>query len=88
MAQLVHPSNWRSQLEREIVIAASPRDFTENYVVASIRAYQAREIFAEMGFELAPGFMDHNEFLYRLQETPRLNDQEIARFDELLLKRG
>ncbi|HUE73075.1 MAG TPA: hypothetical protein VMP01_19480 [Pirellulaceae bacterium] len=88
VAALVHPSNWRSQVECEVVIAVAPAAFTQKYVVTSIRAQTARTLLAEMSYELAPGFADLNEFLIRLKETPRLSEREIERFDEMMLERG
>src|SRR3954454_16448665 len=81
VSDLIHPSNWRSHLEREVVIAVPPREFTERFAVAAVRAHEAREILAEMRYELAPGFADHNDFLLRLKDTPRLGDLEIEKFD-------
>jgi len=88
VADRIGPSNWRSQLECEIVIAVPPTAFTENLVFATIPAQAARQILAEMGYELSSGFVDHNEFLLRLKETPRLTEWEIETFDKMLLQRG
>jgi filamentous hemagglutinin len=85
---LIGPSNWKSQLEREVVIEVPPFVFTRSFVIASAQAHAARNILAEMGYELAPGFVDHNEFLLHLNDSPRLSDQEIEAFDDMLLKRG
>jgi hypothetical protein len=87
VAELIGPSNWRSQLELEVVLAVPPATFTANFVVGWIPAQAARRILAEMGYELSPGFVDHNEFLLRLKETPRLADWEIEMFDRMMLER-
>lgn len=88
VAGQIHPSNWRSRVECEVVIAVPPTTFTKKFVVSSVRAHIAREILAEMSYELAPGFADHNEFLLRLKDAPRLGASEIERFDEMMLRRG
>src|ERR1700676_2063041 len=54
VAQLIGPRNNQWPTEREIIIAVPPAVFTEQYVIQTIRAQRAREILAELGFELAP----------------------------------
>jgi hypothetical protein len=88
VADLIGPSNWKSRIECEVVISVPPAVFTERLAVATIPAQMARETLAEMGYELARVFMNHDDFLLRLKNTPRLDDRETARFDQLMLRRG
>ena len=39
VTEIIHPSNWRSHLEREVVVAVPPFEFTERFVVATFRAH-------------------------------------------------
>jgi len=82
---LIGPSNNQWVVEREVKITVPPRVFEERYVAKTLPALRAREILAEMGFELAPVFADRDVFRRWLYDTPRLNNQEIGRFNELAI---
>jgi len=88
VAALIGTSNWNSRVELEVVISVPPIAFTEQYVGTTISVRTAREFLAEMGFELAPGFVNLDEFRFRLYSTPRLHERQIAEFDDKVLGRG
>jgi hypothetical protein len=81
VAEMIDSGNVLSELERELVIGVSPKEFAERLVAITIEAQSARTILAEMGYELPARIADKNILDWHLRASARLRDQDVASFD-------
>jgi hypothetical protein len=87
VAELLEPGNVLADLEREVVVALPPADFTARYAPRIIEVHVAREILAELGFELPPSIANKDVLHSLLKSTARLKDGDIREFDRLAAER-
>lgn len=88
VAELIQPANVLEDLEREIVLGVSPEVFAVAHVEKRLPPQLAREILAELGFELPPTIANKAVLHNLLQHTPRLSEEYLQRFDREALARG
>jgi len=88
VAELIQPANVLEDLEREIVLGVSPEVFDAAHVENRLPPQLAREILAELGFELPPTIANKAVLHNLLQHTPRLSEEYLQRFDREALARG
>jgi hypothetical protein len=85
VAELIAPGNVLSELERELVVGVSPKEFAERFVTATVDAQYARTVLAEMGCELPAQIADKNVLDWHLRTSARLREQDLTIFDARVL---
>jgi hypothetical protein len=88
VGNLIRPGNIFADVEREVVIGVTPAEFAEQLAELSMPVQAAREILAELGFELPAGVSDNAVLDQLLRDTPRLSRRQVEKFNELATKRG
>jgi hypothetical protein len=82
VADLIQSGNTLNELEREVVVGVAPAEFTDRFVVDEMPVSLARQILAELGFELPVGIGNNDILNWWLGNTPRLSHHDIARFNK------
>ena len=81
VAELIGSGNVLSELERELVVGVSPKEFTERFIRATVEAQYARTVLAELGYELPAQVADKNVLDWNLRTSARLREQDVLSFD-------
>ena len=88
VAGILVSGNVLADLEREVVVDEPPAVFTERFEAGTIEARAAREILAELGYELPPTVADKYDLHRLLKTTPRLKDGDLQEFDRRVAVRS
>jgi hypothetical protein len=89
VADRIDQPNVLSALEREVVLAMPPEEFSRDHACLQVSAYEAREVLAEIGYELPVSMANKQVFQTLIATSARLRQTDIREFNRLiLLRRG
>lgn len=81
VSSLLEPANVLADLEKEVAVGLPPDEFTRRFAESFLPVLVARDILAELGFELPPTVANKVALQGLLKSTPRLRSEDIAVFE-------